>query len=525
MRSNTTLETNFRCLGKAIVTKDKEEDAYEVEVHLVEAMPSLEGDYNEVENKNFSYVDANNQTVSVQKDKSKTITAKWIGLYNSNRISAPDVVIGEMVYIFQEGGNDEYFWASTSMNMRKKEKVIYSYANKNDSMVNEESGDKQYYLVVDTKNKEIVLHTDSSDGEYTTYDIVINTKDGKVAIKDGKNNYIELDSSNDTYTLNMNNNYLGVVTNNYDINCNNFSVNNSSNELIQVLMDFTDVCRNEVHSESIGTYTTVSGQTRSQLARIKSRLATFKNGAGYISTSPGKANTPGNTPEGVNVLEGKNTTVNMYKDPSGHVTKDSTSKVGSDAYGDVYEQNYPDYSNYGSSNPGGVDYNLEGGMNVNSETINNNTKIINNNTESINNKSDSIVNTSNKMTNTIGSLDNNIDNVFNTNKEVINKVSGTITNTADSIVNNVSSFINNSTSFISNSTGKFETTSNGLSITSNGEELLNLLTEFLDILTEDDQDYEVSGDTIPDPIKVKTKMSQELKDKYTKLKERIEKMK
>lgn len=242
MRSNTTLETNFRCLGKAIVTKDKEEDAYEVEVHLVEAMPSLEGDYNEVENKNFSYVDANNQTVSVQKDKSKTITAKWIGLYNSNRISAPDVVIGEMVYIFQEGGNDEYFWASTSMNMRKKEKVIYSFANKNDSMVNEESGDKQYYLVVDTKNKEIVLHTDSSDGEQSHYDFVLNTGDGIFTILDKQGNYQELKSVDGILTIRINN----------DININH------DNDLNITTGNNTTISTGGNHKETIGGNQSIS---------------------------------------------------------------------------------------------------------------------------------------------------------------------------------------------------------------------------------------------------------------------------
>jgi hypothetical protein len=186
------LNSNFRYVGIGQAVKDKPEDSYDLEITMVEAMPSLEGDYNEKEKINLEYQDIKGNTTNLSLDKSKSVTAKWIGLYNSNRLTAPDVVIGEMVHLFQQGGNDEYFWASTGINMRKKEKVIYYFSNKNQSDVNIAKGEEGYYFMVDTKNKELVLHTANNDGEASAYDLVINTEEGKVTLVDVQGNYFEL---------------------------------------------------------------------------------------------------------------------------------------------------------------------------------------------------------------------------------------------------------------------------------------------------------------------------------------------
>lgn len=215
------LNSNFRYVGIGQAVKDKVEDSFDLEITMVESMPSLEGDYNEKEKINLEYTDVKGNTTNVNLDKGKSVTAKWIGLYNSNRITAPDVVIGEMVHLFQQGGNDEYFWSSIGTNMRKKEKVIYYFSNKDASAVNAAKGEEGYYLMVDTKNKELVLHTSNNDGEASAYDVVINTEEGKVTLVDFQGNYFELISPEGKLNIRINQDITISHDNNMNIKTGN----------------------------------------------------------------------------------------------------------------------------------------------------------------------------------------------------------------------------------------------------------------------------------------------------------------
>lgn len=200
-----SLNTNYKMVGMGQVVKDKLEDGYSIEVTMVESMPTLEGDYNEKEKKSLNNVNMSGKTTSLQVEKGKSVTAKWLNLYNSNRITAPDVTIGEMVHLFQYAGNDEYYWASISTNIRKREKVIYGFSNKDDAKPNQPSGEEQYYMLVDTRNKEVVFHTANNDGEASWYDLIFNTADGIVTLVDQQGNYTELKSVDGILNIRINN--------------------------------------------------------------------------------------------------------------------------------------------------------------------------------------------------------------------------------------------------------------------------------------------------------------------------------
>lgn len=302
------MESRFKHIGNGIVTLDKEEDSYFIEVHLVEQFPSMDGDYNEKEKVVNTFVDSQEVTHTITTEKSKTITCRWLGIHNSNRISAPDVVIGEMVHIFQEGGNDEYFWASTSTNMRKKEKVIYSYANKDSSKPNEDTGEEQYYFMVDTRNKEIVLHTANNDNEKSFYDFVLNTKDAKFSIKDEQGNYYHLESvANDgtfsisindkiqaktkhsildseeditTKTKNHSDNNETYVSNTKDTHVINAGTSDiyydNGDSLYKILLDYLDVHIASMHIGNLGFLSKVSAETVGNIQQIQERIRAIK---------------------------------------------------------------------------------------------------------------------------------------------------------------------------------------------------------------------------------------------------------
>ena len=224
-----SLKSGFHLVGVGNVVEDKkflgssiddtgrkdisrEQNSYEIEVVLIEATPTVEGDLTAKENKNVTTTDINGSVKNQSLEKGKSITARWIDLYNSNRRSAPDVVAGEKVHIFQQGGNDEYFWASISNNLRKREKVVYGWANrdKNANQDDYDVGEHQYYVLVDTtqEGKEVVFHTSDTDGEATTYDLIFDTKKGIVTLKDKQENFVELRSVDGILTVRINNDII-----------------------------------------------------------------------------------------------------------------------------------------------------------------------------------------------------------------------------------------------------------------------------------------------------------------------------
>lgn len=491
-----TMETNFKCIGMGIATKDKEEDSVFLEVHPVENMPSMEGDYNEPDKLIYQGADASESYTTFKIERSKTIRCRWLNLHNSNRATAPDVVIGEKVLLWQMAGEDIYYWTSLGIELRKREKAIYLWSNKESSKPNEDNGEEAYYAMVDTRNKEVILHTADNDGEFTTYDATIDTDGGVVTFEDGKGNFLQIDSTKDKYTLHMHKDYLAIVGINYDINTRYFSVNNPTNELIQLLMDWTDVDQRQMHLETIGSQTSVTAQTISEYAKIKSRLATFKNGAGYISNNPRpivKENAKRRDIEHEDSF-GYGRSVNLYLKKSGPFPDpsewNSASQTGSDQHGPNYEQDKNTYNTPESiNNPGGMNLRCEGNMDV---------------------KADKSITDANAVNTTTKEMNTKADNVKFEAKEVNNKISGNISNEVGGNENNTIS-------------GRSDTTMKGFSLESNGHELMAKLVELVELCIKEKHSYSY-GTADGGTTSSYTTMSDESKIKFEKLKAELKAM-
>lgn len=306
---DSSMNTRFKCVGVGIATKDKEEDSVYLEVHPVENMPSMEGDFNQPDKISYQGQDTSGSHTSFSTERSKTITCKWIDLYNSNRSSAPDVVIGEKVHLWQMAGEDIYYWTSISVEMRKLEKVIYMYANKRESKPNDDNGEEAYYFLVDTRNKELVLHTANNDGEKSLYDFILNTLEGEFTIRDLQGNYVHLESTlvNGRLSFNVNDKVQGTTTHtvlesketittttksevknnetsvtntaqSHVINTTTFNVYSGNDNLIDIFIDWLKYDQGEVHICPHGP-THMSGGSVAQHQDIIDRLNRLKAGA------------------------------------------------------------------------------------------------------------------------------------------------------------------------------------------------------------------------------------------------------
>lgn len=140
---------------------------------------------------------------STELSSTNYIKAKWLAFGQSNRITSPDVVKNETVILFKFGDVDEYYWTTIfrEVELRRQEVVLYGFSNIK-SGISAFDKTTSYWLEVDTKNKSVKFHTAMNDGEYTEYDINIDTKQGTFLLTDKKGNKFFLDSKADKFIIN-----------------------------------------------------------------------------------------------------------------------------------------------------------------------------------------------------------------------------------------------------------------------------------------------------------------------------------
>lgn len=194
---------NFYCYGE--VSVDKPEDTNVIEVFPKDIMYNLDG---EIDNREESIIiNRTSADGKVKTDKISTknvIAARWLALGGSNRVSAPDVRKGETVLVFRYGTNDDYYWEPITTETTKRGKETVTYLFKNTDSQDQVNENNSYFLTFSTRHKFIHLHTSNNDGEAVAYDLLMDTKQGTVTLKDSRNNSIELRSTED---------YLKVKTN------------------------------------------------------------------------------------------------------------------------------------------------------------------------------------------------------------------------------------------------------------------------------------------------------------------------
>lgn len=208
-------ESLLKIYAIGYVAKDIEEDSMYVDIYPAESLNTHTGELNEENIVHTTTKDVEGKVISINIDKSRLLTAKWIPINQSNRVTPPNVCKGETVLIYNYAGTDKYFWSTmyAEPDLRKREKVTYFFSNK-DSIDDEEWPEHAYTLTVDTINKVVSLKTADNDGELTTYEISLDTAEGMLTIVDGKENKIQLNSDSDTLSVSTN---LAVLINTMNI--------------------------------------------------------------------------------------------------------------------------------------------------------------------------------------------------------------------------------------------------------------------------------------------------------------------
>lgn len=244
----------FHCVG--LVVADKERESMVAKISPIEIMPLMSGkmalNEEELEHKGM---DSFQREYEVKVKHSNAIDCKWLP-WGSNRVTAPDLVMGERVAIYRYADSDVYYWKELGLddNLRRMETVRYLFAaNKDRESLDDRSPDNSYLLEVSAHDKLITLKTTNLNDEPYTYVWQLNTADGLWVFTDDVGNYLQLDSKETVITFK---NADGAM---YELNKKDILEYAPGNITREAVGDYTVTCAN--YTMSVKGTTSVDSPT------------------------------------------------------------------------------------------------------------------------------------------------------------------------------------------------------------------------------------------------------------------------
>lgn len=196
--SNLNPGSMLRHISQGIVAENKPMSSNTILVVPVESLTMVDGELKSNPMKmETSGVDASGKSYETSAIADTVIEAEWYPGGDGNRLSSPDVRRGERVEIYQYGDTDKYYWKAVGADTdkRKLETAIWGFSATTDESKSSTEKENMYWLEVSTHNGTITLHTSKQNGEYATYAIQINAKEGRILIADDLGNEIDFNSA------------------------------------------------------------------------------------------------------------------------------------------------------------------------------------------------------------------------------------------------------------------------------------------------------------------------------------------
>ena len=297
----------FRIYSLGIVAKDIEVGSSVIETYLKERMGRFDGDINEVEPISTTNVDSNGNTKVINIDNTPLTSATWLGGFDTNRVTRPDVRAGEQVVIYRYADTDKYYWVDvfTELDLRRKEEVTYVFVNTDDKSETVIDETNSYFITISTQNKRILISTADNDEEACAYKIELDTKEGQLSISDSLDNSILLNSPEGSLTTNINelietttkvltttaetsitettadktvnvdNALILNVEASMKVNSPKFEIQGSADGLLALLVELIDAAAAVQHIGNLGAPTSIMPPSKAVYDDIKARLSEF----------------------------------------------------------------------------------------------------------------------------------------------------------------------------------------------------------------------------------------------------------
>lgn len=227
--------SSLKEIGLGVVVKDKNNTSNIIDVLPLELITLADGQItSNIDSINGIITDAKNNKINSSINIGAAIKAEWLRGNNSNRLTSPDVRIGERVRLFQYSNLHKFYWQTShgDFDTRDNEHVVYLYvADKEKGSKEIDSDLNGYTITISSRDGYLELNTTKSNNEKFQYNIKLDCKGGKFELKDDVENRIYLDSSqNDIQFKNGNNSFIRLnkeniteeCTGTYRVKCKNY---------------------------------------------------------------------------------------------------------------------------------------------------------------------------------------------------------------------------------------------------------------------------------------------------------------
>lgn len=142
---------------------------------------------------------------TVSQDKIRTtqsIHATWMPS-GSNRLTAPNIRVGERVEVLQESDRDVYYWRPAGLDeqQRRLETIIWGISGSPNESDDVMDPNNRYWIEFSSHSKKIAITTSAKNGEPVRYSISLDTADGVLNTMDSRGNYATLTSLEDNWKI------------------------------------------------------------------------------------------------------------------------------------------------------------------------------------------------------------------------------------------------------------------------------------------------------------------------------------
>lgn len=195
------LKSGYHLYSSAYVAATKKPDEDTINVIPIEHLTDVDGSID-------TYVGSLDQTMVLE--------ATWINIGCDGRLTSPDVVLGEVVWVYRYADTDKYYWVTIHKDstIRKLEHVVYGWCDTADDLTEAKLED-MYTLTASTRDQYIELVTSKKNKEPVLYTVRLDTKEGVLTVKDDVDNTIVLRSTDRS---------LDVITSTITFTCDKFHV-------------------------------------------------------------------------------------------------------------------------------------------------------------------------------------------------------------------------------------------------------------------------------------------------------------
>ncbi len=205
-------ELRLYSLGIAANNREIDDPTGTLMVTPIEALTMLDGEIGSSPFKQIAQgIDADGQTYQTKVETDLAISCTWIG--ESNRRTPPDVRRGERILIFRYADRDKFLWQSLGLDdhLRKLETVVYSISGTADEKKDGTQPELSYFLEMSSHKGSVTLSTSQANGEFTSYALQIDAKNGKVTLADNLGNSVMLNSADTVIEMkNADDSYVSI---------------------------------------------------------------------------------------------------------------------------------------------------------------------------------------------------------------------------------------------------------------------------------------------------------------------------